>query len=186
MQSSRYANIKLAQALWPMWMSISYVLFVLVVGLDSLTLQVCSFQDVPLACLLLMQWWLLCRTNSTSEHNHVNHQDEPSSMASNIIDTITDAMPSRDALQQAHPGVAAAADLLLGQASNTKTADDADAKLSPQPDKDAGKEAGPSGEGKVTVGEIPWRQVAGLLHSQGITDPQGLVSPPPDHPHMQI
>ena len=25
-------------------------------------------------------------------------------------------------------------------------------------------------------GEIPWRQIAGLLHGQGITDPLGLVS----------
>lgn len=107
-------------------------------------------------------------------------------MASNIFDTVTNAIPLREALQEAHPGVAAAADLLLGQASRTKTADNADAKLSPQPDKNDGKEAGPSGEGKDSVGEIPWRQVAGLLHSQGITDPQGLVSPPPYHPHMQI
>ena len=31
-------------------------------------------------------------------------------------------------------------------------------------------------EGQNGEAEIPWRQVAGLLHSQGITDPQGLVS----------
>ena len=102
-------------------------------------------------------------------------------MASSIVDTVSSAIPSREALQQAHPGVAAAAELLLGQASKNKTADKVDAKLSPQPDKDAGKEAGFSGEGKDTAGEIPWRQVAGLLHSQGITDPQGLVSPLPNH-----
>ena len=105
-------------------------------------------------------------------------------MASNIIGSMTDAIPSREALQQAHPGVAAAADLLLGQASKNKSdgvvdADNVDAKMSPQPDKDAGKEAGSSGESRDTAGEIPWRQVAGLLHSQGITDPQGLVSPLP-------
>lgn len=102
-------------------------------------------------------------------------------MASSIVDSVSSAIPSREALQQAHPGVAAAADLLLGQASRNKTADNNAAKLSPQPDTDAGQEAASSGEGKDSAGEIPWRQVAGLLHSQGITDPQGLVSPPPYH-----
>ena len=144
-------------------------------GCEAMTAPLSQFAA---ACLLLAQWCVICRTNSTSEHSH---KDEPSSTASNIIDTVTNAIPSREALQQAHPGVAAAADLLLGQASKNKTADHVDAKLNSQPDKDAGKEAGSSQNSKDTAGEIPWRQVAGLLHSQGITDPQGLVSPLPYH-----
>lgn len=116
---------------------------------------------------------MLCRTNSTAGHSH---KVEPSSTASDIIDTATNAIPSREVLRQAHPGVAAAADLLLGQASRDKPANKTDPKPSPQPDADLSQKEESPGEGQDTAKEIPWGQVAGLLHSQGITDSQGLVS----------
>ena len=86
-------------------------------------------------------------------------------------------------LQQAHPAVAAAADILLGQPTLNKTAvnqhgsttqgtDSTQAETEQQGSDGAG--AGAEGQGSEL--EIPWRQVAGLLHSQGVTDPQGLVS----------
>ncbi|KAL0027004.1 hypothetical protein WJX79_008085 [Trebouxia sp. C0005] len=40
------------------------------------------------------------------------------------------------------------------------------------PGADAAAGTGAAGQGRER--EIPWRQVAGLLHSQGVTDPQGL------------
>lgn len=117
-------------------------------------------------------WGVWYRTNATKEHSHT---DEPPSTASKIVKTITNAIPSPEVLQQAHPGVAAAADLLLGQASKNKSVDNTDSKPDPQPDQDVGKV--PGSQAQDTVGQIPWRQVAGLLHAQGITDPQGLVRP---------
>ena len=117
--------------------------------------------------------YMLCRTNSTAGHSH---KDEPLSTASDIIDTVTNAIPSREVLRQAHPGVAAAADLLLGQASRDKPVNNTDAKPSPQPDNYLNQKGESPGEGQDTANEIPWEQVAGLLHSQGITDSQGLVS----------
>ena len=97
-------------------------------------------------------------------------------------------------LQQAHPRVAAAADILLGQAALNTTGttsqslnssqaalasnggEAAAAKASPDTAFGAGAAAGAEAEGRAKEAEIPWRQVAGLLHSQGVTDPQGLVS----------
>ena len=94
-------------------------------------------------------------------------------------------------LQQAHPGVAAAADILLGQAALNTTgkslnssqaasasngSEAAAAKAFPDAASGAGAAAGTGAEGQAKEPEIPWRQVAGLLHSQGVTDPQGLVS----------
>ena len=90
---------------------------------------------------------------------------------------MTHAIPSREVLQQAHPGVAAAADLLLGQASRNKSSPPTDSKVSPQPqDNSVSQDSGSQVEGQGNAGQIPWRQVAGLLHAQGVTDPQGLVS----------
>ncbi len=98
-------------------------------------------------------------------------------------------------LQQAHPGVAAAADILLGQAALNTTgsttgkslnssqaatasngSDAAASGASSDAAFGAGAAAGAGAEGQAREPEIPWRQVAGLLHSQGVTDPQGLVS----------
>ncbi len=94
-------------------------------------------------------------------------------------------------LQQAHPGVAAAADILLGQAALNTTgkslnssqaaaasngSDAAASGASSDAASGAGATAGAGAEGQAREPEIPWRQVAGLLHSQGVTDPQGLVS----------
>lgn len=93
-----------------------------------------------------------------------------------MLETVTNAIPSREMLQQAHPGVAAAAGLLLGQASSHKDADHDGNKHDSQPDQAASNIAGSQEGGHNSVQEIPWRQVAGLLHAQGITDPQGLVS----------
>lgn len=90
---------------------------------------------------------------------------------------MSNALPSREVLQQAHPGVAAAAGLLLGRASANKAGDRDGSKLNSQPDQAASNIPVSEERGQDSVGEIPWRQVAGLLHAQGITDPQGLVSP---------
>jgi hypothetical protein len=97
-------------------------------------------------------------------------------------------------LQQAHPGIAAAADILLGQAALNTTgkttqslnssqaatasngSDAAASRASSDAASGAGAAAGTGAEGQAREPEIPWRQVAGLLHSQGVTDPQGLVS----------
>ncbi len=98
-------------------------------------------------------------------------------------------------LQQAHPGVAAAADILLGQTALNTTSnttgkslnssqaatassgsDAAASGASSDAASGAGAAAGAGAEGQGREPEIPWRQVAGLLHSQGVTDPQGLVS----------
>ena len=80
-------------------------------------------------------------------------------------------------LQQAHPGVAAAADLLLGHASRNKSARSTDSRVSPQPQQaSVSQDSGSQVAALGNAGQIPWRQVAGLLHAQGVTDPQGLVS----------
>ncbi|KAL3131978.1 hypothetical protein ABBQ38_007673 [Trebouxia sp. C0009 RCD-2024] len=112
-----------------------------------------------------------CTTNSSRGHSHA---DEPSSTASKLIETVSNALPSREVLQQAHPGVAAAAGLLLGRASANKAGDRDGSKLNSQPDQAASNIPVSEERGQDSVGEIPWRQVAGLLHAQGITDPQGL------------
>lgn len=118
-------------------------------------------------------WCSLCRTNSSTGHIHA---DKSSSTASKIIETVSNALPSREVLQQAHPGVAAAAGLLLGQASSNKAGDQDGSKLNSQPAQAASNTPVSAERGQDSIGEIPWRQVAGLLHAQGITDPQGLVS----------
>ncbi|KAL0050131.1 hypothetical protein WJX82_004900 [Trebouxia sp. C0006] len=80
-----------------------------------------------------------CTTNGTVDHSH-DHADQPASSSLGSTQPLASALPSREMLQQAHPGAAAG--------------------------------AGAEGQGREP--EIPWRQVAGLLHSQGVTDPQGL------------
>ncbi|KAL3163437.1 hypothetical protein ABBQ32_009813 [Trebouxia sp. C0010 RCD-2024] len=112
-----------------------------------------------------------CTTNSSTGHIHA---DKSSSTASKIIETVSNALPSREVLQQAHPGVAAAAGLLLGQASSNKAGDQDGSKLNSQPAQAASNTPVSAERGQDSIGEIPWRQVAGLLHAQGITDPQGL------------
>lgn len=100
-------------------------------------------------------------------------------------------------LQQAHPGIATAADLLLGQTAGNSTVNATQNSNSSQTaaadqgangaadgagsgaDSGAGSGAGAGAEGQGSEPDIPWRQVAGLLHSQGVTDPQGLVSSSP-------
>lgn len=87
----------------------------------------------------------------------------------------------QQAQQQAHPGMAAAAmaaatnmaSQLVGRAS-TNQSHDASSNSSSGGGNDSTAQGG---QGLVTGdAKIPWRQIAGLLHGQGITDPQGLVS----------
>lgn len=98
-------------------------------------------------------------------------------------------------LQQAHSGIATAADMLLGRTAGNSTINATQSSNSSQTaaaadqgdkgaadgtgsgtDSGASSGAGAGAEGQGSEPDIPWRQVAGLLHSQGVTDPQGLVS----------
>ncbi len=87
-------------------------------------------------------------------------------------------------LQQAHPGIAAASDILLGQAALDSTGNTTQAVSNGSTETEqsigdggsTGDQQGFGADGQGSEQQIPWRQVAGLLHSQGITDPQGLVS----------
>ncbi|DBA85435.1 TPA: hypothetical protein ACH3X2_006111 [Trebouxia sp. C0005] len=132
-----------------------------------------------------------CTTHGNADHSH-DHADQAASSTSGSTQPLASALPSREMLHQAHPGVAAAADILLGQAalnttgkttqslnssqaasaSNGSDAAASRASSDAAPGADAAAGTGAAGQGRER--EIPWRQVAGLLHSQGVTDPQGL------------
>ncbi|DBA95077.1 TPA: hypothetical protein ACH3X1_002590 [Trebouxia sp. C0004] len=133
-----------------------------------------------------------CTTKGSADHSH-EHADQPTSPTSGSTQPLASALPSREMLQQAHPGIAAAADILLGQAALNATgkttqslnssqaamaSNGSEAAASRAPSVAASRAgagaAGNGAEGQAKEPEIPWRQVAGLLHSQGVTDPQGL------------
>ena len=102
----------------------------------------------------------------------------------------SDAQSQQQAQQQAHPGMAAAAmaaatnmaSQFVGRASTNQSQNASSSSSSNSSSIGSGSNGGgdstaPGGQG-LAAGDakIPWRQIAGLLHGQGITDPQGLVS----------
>lgn len=67
----------------------------------------------------------------------------------------------------------------LGQPSTNQTVANSSSGAGSSSDIPNTEKAKPvGGDAKLVTGdaEIPWRQIAGLLHGQGITDPLGLVS----------
>lgn len=98
------------------------------------------------------------------------------------------SVPKDDLLsrQQAHPGMAAAAMaaasnvasqfLARPSANQTQAAANNSSEAASSTDTSRNSQTKPLISGEA---EIPWRQVAGLLHGQGITDPLGLVSSQP-------
>ena len=136
----------------------------------------------------------VCRTNTSSDDNHTDHDHHrhegqshsDQTEASGVKQALEGLLPTREMLQQVHPGVAAAADTLLGQRADNHTGNatgnekvDFQEKLPKQDTKPsgAGSETASGDEAQGTAPDIPWPQVAGLLHSQGITDSKGLVTP---------
>lgn len=136
-----------------------------------------------------------CTKESSTDDGHTHQHpesdaDQQSGSLRQDPDSITQklasVMPTREMLQQAHPGIAAAADILLGQTAQN-TSHNASAQVhnnsqnvqeqsgsEDQSQKGFDQQIVTDVEGHIGQAEIPWRQVAGLLHSQGITDPQGL------------
>lgn len=105
----------------------------------------------------------------------------------------TDGLPQ----QQAHPGIAAAAMAAASNvasqflarpsvnqtevAGNSSTASGSNVNNRDDNSSSSSRSSSDMAQKRPGDTDIPWRQVAGLLHGQGITDPLGLVMQLPPH-----